>query len=280
MDSLETFATKGGVTSSNVLKDSALAKKIIELAKPKRVMRQFCFDFPMDRLTSTLPKEVDQSGDMAVEVAEGSDIPIYRTKMDSQTIRLKKNATHFFMTKESEIEDFNGKLYDREANAAANRMTAKEDYDIATVMMAGATTSVSAHESGELDTFDLAQAKAKLRLVNRYGTDLLINPTQFADFEGEAVLKAIPYADPKEKTQGLNPEAYVVSGLKVTESEKIPAGTAFVLAKAAQPVWFCYNGATTTEPYTKPGVGRGAIITAFQNPICVEGSAICKITGC
>lgn len=266
----------GGQTSSTVLVDTALADKIIEFVEPARVLREICFDYEIKSLAATLPRK--HSTGMAVEVAEGSDIPIVRTKMDTVPVALHKNATHFFMTTESEIQDFNGNLYDREAEEAGERMARKEDYDIANVVMAAPQTSISAGTSGVLKTSDISRAKSEIRKRNFIATDILLNPDQVADIEGEATLLNMDYTSEEAKLQGMTQK--VIMGLNIIESPQIVSGTAIVLDRKQAPIWFVYHGSTTTETYTTPGVGRGAVVTAFQNPVAMRQEAMIKITGC
>jgi hypothetical protein len=286
MESLETFA-KGGHVSSTVLKDTALAKKIIEYYEPARIMRQFAYDYPIDRLSTVLPKDPG-STEMAVEIAEMADIPIYRTEMESVPVKVNKIATRFFMSVEAEIEDFNGTLYTREAKGAGERMARKEDYDISTVLQAGALSGQAAVVTGELHSYDASLAKAALRALEFEATDILINPEQWPDIEAEATLyfgesggHTQPiYTSEAAKYQGKNPQGATWMGLRVTESPKITAGTALVLARAVDPLWFVYNGSTVTKPYEDGVKGRGAEIYAFWKPVVMRGTAIYKITGC
>lgn len=274
---LETF--DGGVgsqSSSTVLVDTALADKIIEFVEPARVLRQICFDFEIKTLAATLPRK--QSSGMAVEVAEGADIPIVRTKMDTVPVSLHKNATHYFMTTEAEIQDFNGDLYNREAEEAGERMARKEDDDIATVVVAAPQNSFAAGTSGTLKTSDISKAKSELRKLNYVATDILLNPDQTADIEGEATLLNIDYTSEEAKMKGFISK--MIMGLNIIESPQITTGTAIVIDRKQAPIWFVYNGSTTTETYTTPGVGRGAVITCFQNPVSMRHEAMVKITSC
>jgi hypothetical protein len=268
-------------TSSTILKDTQLAKDIIEFIEPSRIMRPFCFDYGIPRLSAILPKKY--ASGMAIEVAEGSDIPIFRTRMDTEAIRVVKNATNFFLTKEAEIEDFNGQIYQTEATESGMRMLRKEDYDIANVLMAGAAVSESASDAGDLSTYDVSYMKAKLKAQpEEYdATDLIINPIQWPDIEGEATLQDLPYTSEAAKKDGAPlQQAQTVMGLKVSQSNKIPAGTAFVYAQAAKPIWFVYYNSTITEPYLKEGVGRGAIVITYHKPVVMRGNAIGKIIAC
>ena len=276
MEPIETFA-KGAHTSSTVMKDTKLAAKIIEYYEPARQMRQFCFDYKIDKLSTVLPKDPG-STDMAVELAEMSDIPLARTSMESVPLVVVKNGTRFFMSDEAEIEDTFGTLYEREAKEAGERMARKEDYDISSVLQGGSYESFAASHVGELNTFDLARAKALLRTHEFEATDLLINPEQWADIEGEALLQNMQYTSEGAKYSGKN--ASTVMGLNVTLINKITAGTALVMCKPAQPVWYVYNPTTKTEPKREEGKGRGALITAYWKPVVMRATAIVKITSC
>lgn len=284
MDDLEKFANlKGTTTSSTVLKDTALASKIIGYKEPALILRQFCFDYPMAKLSGILPKDPG-STNMAVEVAEGSEIPRFRTRMTTQSISLHKNATAMFMTDEAEIEDFSGAIYTHEMKEKGLEMARKTDHDIANVLLAGAGDSSPAVTTGLLTTYDVSLAKAELILKDRQATDIIMNPTQWADVESEAVVLAVNDLNAgvgyqgNEKIAGL--QVTTLSGLRVTLSNKCTAGTVIVLDRTVDPVWFAFYGTTKTTTFTEPGVGRGAIVTAYENPVMMDSSAVFAITSC
>ncbi len=274
---IETFDGRpGGQTSATVLVDSALADKILEFVEPARVLRQVCFDFEVQGLAATLPKK--EASGMAVQVAEGTDVPITTTKMSTVPVSMHKNATHYFMTLESEIQDFKGDLYDREAQEAGERMARKEDFDIANVVVAAPTTSIAAGTSGTLVTSDISKGKSELRKRYFLATDILLNPDQVADIEGEATILQMDYTSENAKFRGF--EGKLIMGLNIIECPQIPSGTAIIIDRKQAPIWFVYNSTTTTETYTTPGVGRGAVITAFLKPVALRPEATIKITGC
>lgn len=280
MEPLENFARRGGQTSSTVLRRTELADKIVKAAEPQLKLKRLCTDVEIPYLTTTVPKEVSESGVMAVEVAEGANIPIFRTKYESFPIALHKNATAIFMTIEAEMQDFKGDLYTREINAAGKRMARKTDYDIS-VVLAGASTSHAASVSGMLHTYDLALTKANLELLGYEADTVVMNPIQWADVEGEATLHAATYArdyKPGVREQGESSVNAKLMGLDVITSAKITAGVVYVLDLSEEPIWRFYNGATNTTPFQREGIGRGAIVTAFENPILVVNEAIEKIT--
>ncbi len=274
---LETFDGRpGGQTSATVLTDSALAEKILEFVEPARVLKEICFSYEIQSLAQTLPKK--QASGMAVEVIEGADIPIRTTKMGTVPVALHKNATHYFMTLEAEIQDFKGDLYDREAQEAGERMARKEDYDIASVVVAAPQASIAAGTSGTLKTSDISKAKSELRKLEFIATDILLNPDQTADIEGEATILQMDYTSEEAKMKGFDRK--MIMGLNIIESPQITAGVAIVIDRKQAPIWFVYNSTTTTETYTTPGVGRGAVITAFLKPVALRPEATIKITGC
>lgn len=288
MEPLETFANvRGAQTSSTVLRRTELADKIVEAAEPKMVLKQICADFEIPYLTTTVPKDEGDGDAMAVEVGEGSNIPIFRSKMTSFPIALHKNATAIFMTKEAEMQDFKGDLYQREINKAGKRMARKTDYDVA-VVLSGASASQSASVSGMLHTYDIALVKAHLELLGYEADTIVMNPIQWADIEGEATLHASATAgasvfrdyEPGVRAQGESSAGASLMGLKVLVSSRVTAGTCYVMDQSAEPIWRFYNGATDTETFTREGVGRGAMITAFEKPVLVVNAAVEKITSC
>lgn len=276
VEPIEKFA-RGAHTGSNVLKQTKLATKILEFVEPALVLRDLCFDYELEYLSTTVPVDEDDGNTMALEMSEGSRAPIFRSVMGKLPIALKKVMTNIFMTMESEIEDFNGDLYTREQKKAGHRMARKTDYDISEVL-SGATSSVSAQNSGKLDTFDISNAKTELEVLGFEATVIVMNPKQFSDIEGEASLQSIDYTSEEAKVKGYKFQE--VSGLRIKKSSKVVAGTAYVVDGAFDPIWFCFNRNTKTETYVEEGVGRGAIVTAFQNVLLIRPKAICKITGC
>lgn len=283
MKSIDKFAIRGAQSSTTVLKDTALAAEIIKYAEPMRQLEQFCRPIPMTKLTGIFPKDPG-STNMAVRVSEGSSIPIQRTRRTTQAIQLHKNATHFFMTKEAESEEYSGELYTIEAQDSGEAMARRTDYDIANVLTAGAGITVAASVPGELNTYDLSVAKAKMRNKREVTpTHVLMNPLKWPDVEAEAIIQQLPYTVPTEKTKGIDTTPYgpvtTISNMIPILANKIPENSVFVGAFAKQPMWLPRKGSTETETYQEPGVGRGAVVTAFEEIIMVYGDYVVEVTG-
>ena len=278
MEPLENFANvRGAQTAASVLKQTEIAKRIVEYAEPAIILRQLCFDYEIPYLSTTIPKDPGAT-QLAIEVPEGAVAPIVRTKMDTIPVVLHKNQTHMFMTDEAEIQDFNGDLYTRETKNAGMRMARKTDYDIGN-LIATATDSQAAQTSGKLTTWDISSAKSRLEAKGFTATHLVIHPEQWADIEGEATLiSGVQYTSEQAKIEGMPRER--VMGLDVVKSPRLVAATAYVMDKGADAMWYVYHGTQKTVPYVKEGVGRGALVTNYEEVVMTRADAITKITGC
>jgi N4-gp56 family major capsid protein len=278
MEKIETFAD-GGVSSGDIRWEPYLERQIMEYIESNSVMRNFCFVYqiPITTFTARIPR--NYATGLAVEVAEGSEIPVVRQVTDSFDLTVVKYGTGAEMTDEAKETDWLGILGQAQVDEAAKRMLRKENADIMTVLLAGHGISQSATTSGTLKVEDIVLCKTDL-IKRFYNPDVLIvNPDQYADLQ---VDERFIDASRSGSTQTLR-EGVVgrVSGLDLVILPELPSGTAIMMDSTVNPLWLVERQGIRSAQYRN--VRRqvdGFVMYRWAKPAMVRGAATRKITSC
>jgi N4-gp56 family major capsid protein len=278
MEKIEAFAD-GGVTSGDIRWEPYLERRIMEYIESNSVLREFCFVYPMPINTFTVRIPRNYATGLAVEVAEGSEIPVVRQVTDSFDLTVTKYGTGGEMTDEAKETDWLGILGQAQIDEAAKRMLRKENADIMTVLLAGIGSSQSATTAGTLKVEDIVLCKTEL-IKRFYNPDILIvNPDQYADLQ---VDERFIDASRSGSTQTLR-EGVVgrVSGLDLVILPEMPSGTAVMMDSSVNPLWLVERqGARSAQYRNERRQVSGFVTYRWAKPAMVRGEATRKITNC
>jgi N4-gp56 family major capsid protein len=278
MEKIEAFAD-GGVTSGDIRWEPYLERRIMEYIESNSVLREFCFVYPMPINTFTVRIPRNYATGLAVEVAEGSEIPVVRQVTDSFDLTVTKYGTGGEMTDEAKETDWLGILGQAQIDEAAKRMLRKENADIMTVLLAGIGSSQSATTAGTLKVEDIVLCKTEL-IKRFYNPDILIvNPDQYADLQ---VDERFIDASRSGSTQTLR-EGVVgrVSGLDLVILPEMPSGTAVMMDSSVNPLWLVERqGARSAQYRNERRQVSGFVTYRWAKPAMVRGAATRKITNC
>lgn len=278
MEKIEAFA-EGGVASGDIRWEPYLERRIMEYIESNSVLREFCFVYPMPINTFTVRIPRNYATGLAVEVAEGSEIPVVRQVTDSFDLTVTKYGTGGEMTDEAKETDWLGILGQAQIDEAAKRMLRKENADIMTVLLAGIGSSQSATTAGTLKVEDIVLCKTDL-IKRFYNPDILIvNPDQYADLQ---VDERFIDASRSGSTQTLR-EGVVgrISGLDLVVLPEMPTGTAVMMDSSVNPLWLVERqGARSAQYRNERRQVSGFVTYRWAKPAMVRGEATRKITNC
>lgn len=281
METMETFAD-GGFTTANTRWEIYLEKSIMEYIESNTVMRNFCYIYPVPLTTFTARIPTDQATGLAVELAEGAEVPVVRQETSSFDVKVIKYGTGAFMTDEDKEVDWLGILGQRQVTEAGKRMLRKENADILAVLLAGAGDSSPASTTGTLKYEDLVLARADMinNTYANYKPDLvLVNADQEADLQ---VDERFTDASKSGTTQTLR-EGVVgrIAGMDVVSLPEMPTGTAILMDTAEDPLWLAVRQSIRTEQERLPRRQADAFyVTTWEKPVVTKPDAIYKITSC
>ena len=126
----------GGVVVNDQPWDVQVAEDFIDYRELMSDFRQLVHPYPVESYVVNIPRKWHAG--IAVQVAEGSEIPKARDVFDAVQVTLRANGTGIRMTdEEQEMMKFDANYFQTESKEAMNRMLKKENDDIATVFLAG-----------------------------------------------------------------------------------------------------------------------------------------------
>ena len=148
----------GGVVVHDQRWDPELSDDVIEFIETESDFRKFVKIVPTQSYVINLPRKWHAG--IAVEVVEGSEIPKARDVYDAISINLRQNGTGIRMTdEEQDMMGFDANYFQTEAARASERLLKKENDDIATVLLAGASYNLIASSNTTLKFDDILTAK-------------------------------------------------------------------------------------------------------------------------
>jgi hypothetical protein len=278
MEKIETFAD-GGYTSGTIRWEPYLERTIDRYIESNSVLRNFCFlyQIPITTFTARIPR--NYATGLAVEIAEGSEIPVVRQLTDSYDVTVIKYGTGAEMTDEAKETDWLGILGQEQLNEAALRMLRKENSDIMAVWEAGIPNSGPAFDSGTLNVEDVVFGKTYLEKKFYKPDTMFVNPDQHADLLVDE--RFIDYSR-SGTTQTLR-EGVVgrVSGIDLVVVPELTPGTAIMADTSRNPLWLVQRQATRIGRYrNERRQVDGFVMTRWAKPAMVRGDCTFKITGC
>lgn len=279
MEPITNFAADGGYTSSDIRWEKYLEKKIMTYIESSSVLRNHVFVYPLPINTFSIRIPRNYTTGSAVEVAEGSEIPVVRQVTDSFDLSVSKYGTGAEMTDEAKEVDWLGILGQAQVEEASKRMLRKENSDIMTVLLAGVTQSGGAGTGGTLKIEDIVAAKTYL-IKKFYNPDVLfVNPDQYADLQIDD--RFINYSR-SGTTQTLR-EGVVgrIEGIDLIVLPEMTSGTAIMMDRSVRPLWLVERQGIKAEKYrdSKRQLD-GFTLSRWEKPAMVKGEACYKITNC
>lgn len=267
----------GGVVVNNQPWVPKLEQDCIEYIEVNTDLRPITKDYPVDTYIVNIPRKW-QAG-IAVQVAEGSEIPKARDVFDAIQVTLRQNGTGIRMTdEEQEMMAFDKNYFQTEATRAMDRMLKKENDDIASVLLAGAGYNLLASSYSTLKWEDILTAKTEM-MENPYGMNpnvVLMSQRSYSDL----------VRDPEFKTysnSGLVGVAItgnigqMVDGMAIQIVPEV-GDNVFLIDTSKEPILLVHKGGVKVEPYRLPATREDVVdFTQYQKPVCVEPDAISKI---
>lgn len=278
MDDLRTFAD-GGFTTADIRWEIYLERTIQRYVESKTVMRNFCFLYPLQPNTFVARIPRNYATGLAVELAEGVEVPVVRQVTDSFDITVIKYGTGAEMTDEAKETDWLGILGQEQIVEAAKRMLRKENADILAVLLAGAGDSGSSGTSGVLKYEDLVLAQTAM-INNLQDPDVVIvNADQYADLRIDERFTDVS----KSGTDQTLRRGVIgrVADMDIVILHEMPSGTAIMMDTDEKPLWFVQRQGMKIGRYRNERRQLdGFVVTAWAKPAVVKPDAIYKITNC
>lgn len=272
-ENLQEDFERGRISTATEFTQKTLAKKIILAKKEIMIMERFTEDFPIEGTATEIPKE-EYNGNVAVEVSEWGDIPLFRSRMGSIPVVLTKNASRMEVSDESELNDPFGNLFDRNLRERGYELARKFDLDTCIVFENLASTSVGT-ASGDITVGDISATKGILEGAGYTATTIVMHPIAKAKLETEIVYQKLTYSDEVIKG-GLIP---TILGMEIVTTNAITPTVAVMLDETNKPILRVRNGKLKISKYDIPGKGRGAVFTEFVKPLGIDKETSIKITG-
>ena len=278
MEKIEAFA-EGGSTSGDIRWEPFLDREIMRYIESNSVMRDYAFIRPMPLNTFSMRIPRNFTTGLAVEVAEGSEIPVVRPVTDTFDLSVVKYGTGAEMTDEAKETDWLGILGQEQVTEAAKRMLRKENADILTVLLAGVGSSQAATTTGTLKVEDIVLCKTDL--IKRFYKPnvIIVNPDQYADLQvDERFIDASRSGSDQTLREGVVGR---VSGLDVVTLPEMPTGTAVMMDSSVNPLWLVERQGTRSAQYrNERRQVDGFVVYRWAKPAMVRGLATRKITSC
>lgn len=278
MEQIETFAD-GGYTSGDIRTEPYLERKIMKYIESSSVLRDYCFVYPMPINTFTVRIPRDYATGLAVEIAEGSEIPVVRQLTDTFDLSVIKYGTGAEMTDEAKETDWLGILGQAQVDEAAKRMLRKENADIMTVLEAGVSQTGAATSAGTLKLEDVVKAKTYLQKLFYNPDVLLVNPDQYADLQiDERFIDASRAGTTQTLREGVVGR---VSGIDLAVVPELTAATAIMMDTSVNPLWLVERQGIRVGRYrNERRAVDGFVMSRWAKPAMVRSAACYKITGC
>jgi len=275
MEDLRTFAD-GGFTTADIRWEVYLEKTIMRYIESNTVMRDYCFVYPLQPNTFQVRIPRNYATGLAVELAEGVEVPVVRQVTDSFDLSVIKYGTGAEMTDEAKETDWLGIMGQEQITEAAKRMLRKENADILAVLLAGAGDSGNSLDLNELSYEDLVLAQTKL--INKlYDPDVvLVNADQYADLRvDERFTDVSKSGSDQTLRRGVIGR---VADMDIVILHEMPSGTAIMMDTSEKPLWFVQRQGMKIGRYRNERRQLdGFVVTAWAKPAVVKPDAIYKI---
>jgi N4-gp56 family major capsid protein len=278
MDDLRVFAD-GGFTTADIRWEIFLERTIMRYIESNTVMRNFCFLYPMmpNTFTARIPR--NYATGMAVELAEGVEVPVVRQVTDSFDLSVIKYGTGAEMTDEAKETDWLGILGQDQITESAKRMLRKENVDILAVLLAGAGHSGNSGTTNVLKYEDIVLAQTHMINALRDPDVVIVNADQYADLRiDERFTNAAASGSTDTLRRGVVGD---VAGLTLVVLHEMPSGTAIMMDSGENPLWFVQRQGMKIGRYRNERRQLdGFVVTAWAKPAMVKPDCVYKILNC
>jgi hypothetical protein len=268
----------GGVVVHNQRWDPELSEDVIEFIETHSDFRQFVKPIKTQSYVINLPRKWHAG--IAVEVVEGSEIPKARDVYDAISINLRQNGTGIRMTdEEQDMMGFDNNYFQTEATRAMERLLKKENDDIATVLLAGASYNLVASSNTTLKFDDILTAKTEM-LENPYGVDpnlVLMSHRSYADLVRDPEFKAY-YMSGQPGVAKTGDIGMMVDGMTIKIIPEV-GDNVYLIDTSKDPLVLVQKDGIKVESYRLNETREDVLdLTVYEKPAVLRPDAITKIT--
>ena len=267
----------GGVVVNNQPWDPELEQDFIDYREIESDFRQLVTPYPVESYVVNIPRKWHAG--IAVQVAEGSEIPKARDVFDAIQVNLRANGTGIRMTdEEQDMMKFDKNYFQTEAQEAMRRMLKKENDDIATVFLAGAGYNLITSNYNTLKFEDVLTAKTEM-MENPYGLNpdvIIMSHRSYADLVRDPEFKTYSQSGLVGVVQTGN-IGTVIDGMNIHIIPEV-GDNVYIMDSSQKPILLVEKGGIHVESYRLPATREDVLdLVQYQKPVCVKPDAITKI---
>lgn len=268
----------GGVVVHNQRFDPELSDDVIEYIETHSDFRQFVRPIQTQSYVINLPRKWHAG--IAVEVVEGSEIPKARDVYDAISINLRQNGTGIRMTdEEQDMMGFDDNYFQTEATRASERLLKKENDDIATVLLAGASYNLIASSNNTLKFDDILTAKTEM-IESPYGVDpdlVLMSHRSYADLVRDPEFKTYSQSGISGVVQSGDVGA-MIDGMRIMIIPEV-GDNVYLIDTSKDPIVLVQKDGVKVESYRLNETREDVLdLTIYEKPAVLRPDAITKIT--
>ena len=268
----------GGVVVHNQRFDPELSDDVIEYIETHSDFRQFVRPVQTQSYVINLPRKWHAG--IAVEVVEGSEIPKARDVYDAISINLRQNGTGIRMTdEEQDMMGFDDNYFQTEATRASERLLKKENDDIATVLLAGASYNLIASSNNTLKFDDILTAKTEM-LENPYGVEpdlVLMSHRSYADLVRDPEFKTYSQSGISGVVQS-GDVGMMIDGMRIMIIPEV-GDNVYLIDTSKDPIVLVQKDGVKVESYRLNETREDVLdLTIYEKPAVLRPDAITKIT--
>lgn len=268
----------GGVVVHNQRFDPELSDDVIEYIETHSDFRQFVRPIQTQSYVINLPRKWHAG--IAVEVVEGSEIPKARDVYDAISINLRQNGTGIRMTdEEQDMMGFDDNYFQTEATRASERLLKKENDDIATVLLAGASYNLIASSNNTLKFDDILTAKTEM-IESPYGVDpdlVLMSHRSYADLVRDPEFKTYSQSGISGVVQS-GDVGMMIDGMRIMIIPEV-GDNVYLIDTSKDPIVLVQKDGVKVESYRLNETREDVLdLTVYEKPAVLRPDAITKIT--
>ena len=267
----------GGVVVNDQPWEPELVQDMIDYRELRSDFRQFVKPYPVNSYVVNIPRKWHAG--IAVQVAEGSEIPKARDVYDAIQVTLRAYGTGIRMTdEEQEMMAFDNNYFQTEATEAMERMLKKENDDIATVLLASAGYNVVPSTYNTLKFEDILTAKTEM-LENPYGMNpnlVLMSHRSYSDLVRDPEFKTFSESG-KADVVNTGDIGMTVDGMSIRIIPEV-GDNVYLIDTTKNPILLVEKGGIHVESYRLHETREDVLdLVQYQKPVCVKPDAISKI---
>jgi len=273
---IEEFAG-GGVVVNNQPWDPEIEQDFIDMREQMSDFRQLVHPYPVNSYVVNIPRKWHAG--IAVQVAEGSEIPKARDVFDAIQVNLRANGTGIRMTdEEQDMMKFDANYFQTEAEEAMKRMLRKENDDIATVFLVGAGYNLITSTNSTLKFEDVLTAKTEM-LENPYGKNpdvIIMSHRSYSDLVRDPEFKTYSQSGLVGVVQS-GDIGQIIDGMRIHIIPEV-GDNVYIMDSSENPILLVEKGGIHVESYRLPATREDVLdLVQYQKPVCVKPDAITKI---